>query len=261
MKKKFLKIEKRLRLVIASLLMSLFFLISTFFFFDKALIFIPLLIVVSYFLTYFALLEEIEKIEWGMLFLPPILLVISTYLFYFLFPGRWLTRLPAFIFFGISYYALLLCSNIFNVGVEKSLQLYRPAFSINVFYQLVILFFLLQVIASFRFNFLINGLLTGGVSFILALHFFWTRQLKLSLDQEIIIYSAFIGLLLTEAAMVLSFVPLNSSVFSLFLIALYYTQTNLIFNFLEKTLFKETIREYLIVLIFIFIVTVFTIKW
>jgi hypothetical protein len=261
MKKRFLKIEKRLRLALASLVMSFFFLFSTFFFFDKAIFFIPLFTAISYFLTYFALLEEIEKIEWGMLFLPTILLVIATYLFYFLFPGRWLTRLPTVIFFGISYYALLLCSNIFNVGVEKSLQLYRPAFSINVFYQLVILFFLLQVIFSFRFNFLINGLFIGAISFILSLHFFWTRQLKLFLEKEIIVYSALIALLLIETTMVLSFVPLDSSVFSLFIIALYYAQTNLIFNFLEKTLFKETVREYLIVLTFIFIVTVFTIKW
>lgn len=261
MKKRFLKIEKRLRFVISSLIMSFFFLFSTFFFFDKAIFFVPFLIGISYFLTYFALLEEIEKIEWIMLFLIPILFVITTYLFYFLFPGRWLTRIPAVIFFGISYYAILLCSNIFNVGVEKSLQLYRPAFSVNVFYQLVILFFLLQVIFSFRFNFLINGLLTGVISFILSLHFFWTRQLKLHFEREVILNAVFVSLLLFQTTVVLSFIPINSSILSLFIVALYYTQTNLIFNFLEKTLFKETIREYLIVLIFIFIVTLFAINW
>jgi len=261
MKKRFLKIEKRLRLVIASLLMSVFFLFSTFFFFDKAIFFIPLFVLISYLLTYFALLEEIEKIEWAMLFLIPILFVVATYLFYFLFPGRWLTRIPTVIFFGISYYAILLCSNIFNVGVEKSLQLYRPAFSVNVFYQLVILFFLLQVIFSFRFNFLINGILIGLTSFILSLHFFWTRQLKLHFERGEVLNAVYVSLLLFQTTVVLSFVPINSSILSLFIVALYYTQTNLIFNFLEKTLFKETIREYLIVLIFIFIVTLFAIDW
>jgi hypothetical protein len=261
MKKRFLKIEKRLRLVIASLLMSVFFLFSTFFFFDKAIFFIPLFVLISYLLTYFALLEEIEKIEWAMLFLIPILFVVATYLFYFLFPGRWLTRLPSVIFFGISYYALLLCSNIFNVGVEKSLQLYRPAFSVNSFYQLVILFFFLQVILSFRFNFVVNALLTGLIGFILSLHFFWTRQLKLEVEREVVVHGGFVSLLLMEATTVLSFLPVNASIFSLFIIALYYTQNNIIFNFLEKTLFKETIREYLIVLIFIFIATLFAINW
>jgi len=261
MKKKFLKIEKRIRLAIATLAMTVLFLFSTFFFFDKAFYFIPLFVICSYFLTYFALLEGIEKIEWLMLFLPPILLTISTYLFYFLFPGRWLTRLPAVIFFAISYYAILLCSNIFNVGVEKSLQLYRPAFSINFFYQLVILFFLFQVIFSFHLDFFINGLGSGVIAFILALHLFWSRRLTLSLEKENIILAGLVGILVFQSAVVLSFLPLNSSIFSLFLIAFYYVLSGLIYNFSEKTLFKETIKEYLTVLFFISFITLVSVLW
>ncbi len=132
--KKFLKIEKRVRLVTASLVLSALMLLTTFFFFDKALIFIPLLIIASYFFTFFAIIEGIEKIEWFTLFVIPVILTLSFYLFYFLFPVRWLTRIPFIILYGISIYANLLASNIFNVKMEKSLQLYRAAFSVNFFF-------------------------------------------------------------------------------------------------------------------------------
>lgn len=261
MKKRFLKIEKRVRFIISTVIITLLFLFSTLFFFDKARVFLPLLIGATYFLVYFSLLEDIEKIEWVMLFLMPIFFVISLYLFYFLYPSRWLTRMPTSIFFAISFYALLLCSNIFNVGVEKSLQLYRPAFSISVFYQLLTLFLIFQVIISFHFSYLVNGFLVGGITFILAIYFFWTINLKLYLDQEVLRYAGFIALILTELAVLFSFVPINPSIFSLFLVACYYVATGLIHAYLNKSLYKEIIREYLIVLFIIFFITLITIEW
>lgn len=261
MKRKLLKIEKRLRFVISTAIITVLFLFSTLFFFDKAFIFIPLLAFSTYLLVYFSLLEDIEKIEWLMLFLMPIFFVISTYLFYFLYPGRWLTRMPMAIFFAISFYALLLCSNIFNVGVEKSLQLYRPAFSVSVFYQLITLFFIFQVVMSFHFNFIVNGLLIGGIGLIMAIYFFWSINPKLYLDQEVIKYSGFVSLLLTELAVLFSFIPINPSIFSLFHVACYYVATGLVHAYLNRSLYKETIREYLIVFFIIFLIVLLTIKW
>ncbi len=111
-----IKIDKNVRFLISTFVLGLVMLISTMFFFDKAPIFIVLLAVLSYFLTLFSLLEQIEKIEWFMLFLIPVLFTISFYLFFFLFPVRWLTRVPFVIFYTVSIYALLRSSNIFNVG-------------------------------------------------------------------------------------------------------------------------------------------------
>ena len=128
------KIDKRLRLVISVLVLGLLMLISTFFNFDKVFFFLPIFIVVTYLLSYFSLLEGIKKIGWFGLFLMPELVTVFFYLFYFLFPGRWLTRLPFIFIYEVSIYAVLLCANIFNVGVEKNLQLYRAPFSIHFFF-------------------------------------------------------------------------------------------------------------------------------
>ena len=95
--KKAIKIDKRIRLVISVSILGLLMLFSTFFNFDKASFFLPVFIIATYLLSYFSLLEGIKKISWFGLFLMPELITLFFYLFYFLFPGRWLTRLP-FIF-------------------------------------------------------------------------------------------------------------------------------------------------------------------
>ncbi len=261
LKKKFLKIEKRLRFVISTFVITVIFLFSTFFFFDKAIFFVPLLILTSYFLTYFSILENIKKIEWLTLFLPQILFVIGLYFFYFLFPGRWLTRLPMLIFLAISYYAISLSSNIFNVGVEKSLQLYRPAFSISFLYQLITFFLFLQVIFSFHFSFLINALLVGLISFILAVYFFWIRDLQPTITKEMIKYGFFVALVIVEIATLFFFIPVNYSILSLFLVSNYYILTGLIHNYLNKSFYKETIREYLIVLVITSLMMLFSVQY
>jgi len=255
------KIDKRLRLVISVLVLGLLMLISTFFNFDKVFFFLPIFIVVTYLLSYFSLLEGIKKIGWFGLFLMPELVTVFFYLFYFLFPGRWLTRLPFIFIYEVSIYAVLLCANIFNVGVEKNLQLYRAAFSINFFYQALVSFLFYNVLFSFRYSFLVNVLGTGIGSFLLSLQLFWSIRLNQYFDREILVYSMFTALLMLEASLVISFLPLKTAVYSLFLMGTYYSVTGVIHNHLDEKLFKETIREYVSVWIFVLIITLLSLNW
>src|SRR5690606_13810906 len=113
-------------------IMTLTLTVSTFFPFSEwRWLFGFILIIVSYMTTYIAVFEGIDGVEWYMLFLMPICLAIALYVFYSLLPVRWLTRLPFLFLFALTYYAMLLASNILNIGVDKSLQLYRAAFSVN----------------------------------------------------------------------------------------------------------------------------------
>ncbi len=259
--KKILSIEKRFRFAIAVIFLTAAVFVSTLFTFDSAIYFIPTLAFMAYIATYFSVMEGIEKVEWFMLFLMPVAITVSFYLFYFLFPGRWLTRVPFILTFAPSIYAILLCSNIFNVGVEKSLQLYRAAFSVNFFYQSLIIFLIFNVIFSLRFNFILNSILVFAISFILGLQLFWTIRLKMQIEKEILLFAVFLSFALAQVSMVLSFVPLNISIFALFLTASYYSLSGLMYAYLDQRLFKETIREYLIVLGFVLLIVLLSLNW
>lgn len=254
-------IEKRIRLALAAIITSLVFLVSTFFFFDRAFFFLPVLCIVMYVSAYFALLEDIEKIELITLFIVPILFVISSYFFYFLFPVRWLTRLPFIILIGISVYALLLSSNIFNVGVEKNLQLYRAGFSVNYLFQTVIYFLFSIVVASFHWGFLANAFVLGILGFILSFQLYWSIKLDLIIKKEIIQYAAMTAFILGEGSILLSFLPIQSSIFGLVIAVGYYSVTGLTYLFIDERLFKHSLREYIFILFFIGIILVLSMAW
>ncbi len=254
----FLRIEKRVRFVISSLLLSFLMLFSTFFLFDKAWFFIPVLGLFAYVLTYFSIIESIEKSEWLTLFILPVFFTISFYLFYFLFPVRWLTRVPFILIYSVSIYAMFLTSNILNVGVEKSLQLYRAAFSVNYFYQTVIVFLFSNILFSFRVNYLINALGLGIVMLPLAIQLLWSIKLDLTLEKAIFLYAALISIIVAQIALIVSFLPLKASLSALVVTASYYSLSGLINSYLDNRLFKQTIREYLFVWCFVLAIALLT---
>lgn len=257
----FLKIEKRIRFVISTLVLVFLVLFSTFFQFDAAWFFIPIFVTTSYFLTWFSIVEGIEKSEWLTLFILPVLFTVGFYLFYFLFPVRWLTRVPFIALYGISIYAILLTSNIFNVGVEKSLQLYRAAFSVNYFYQTLIVFLVVNIIFFIREMFLINGLIAGIVVFPLSLQLYWSVKLDSFIDRALLRYSFFVSLIMAQIVMVASFVPLRPTIAALFATVSYYSLTGLITAHLDNRLFKNTVREYVFVWAFVLVIVALTLNW
>lgn len=255
-------VPKRIRIIVATIIMTVLLTISSFFTFTTSwFIFIPVIIVVSYITTYLAIYEGVDKIEWYTLFVMPILLSISLYLFYSLLPVRWLTRLPFIVLFSFGYYAMLLTSNIFNVGVEKSIQLYRAAFSINYLTQTFIVFLCVVVSLSFRFNFILNAAIAGLVALIASVQLFWSVKLEHRFDQRIFILGIGVALLIFEVALLLSFMPLRINVVALTITALYYSITGIIYNYLGDRLFKNVIREYAFVTIFVIFIAVLTIQW
>ena len=254
-------IEKRLRFVISTVSLTALILISTFFFFDRSSIFIPLLIVASYGASFFSLYEGIEKIEWYMLFLMPVLLSVAMYLFYFLFPVRWLTRIPFILIYGISMYATLLSSNIFNVGVEKNLQLYRAGFSVNYFIQTMVFFLFGNVLASFHWGFLANALVFGVLSGTMALQLYWSIRLDMHLRKEVLNHALLTAILVAEASLLLSFLLLQESIFALTISVLYYCIAGLTHLHLDERLFKQSITEYITILLVILSILFLSMSW
>jgi hypothetical protein len=258
-----LRIEKRIRFVISMLVMASLVLLSTsaVFSFDARYLFIPLFVLSAYICTYFALLEDIEKIEWLTLFTMPIFFTLAMYMFYFLIPVRWLTRLPFLAIYCVSMYALFSISNIFNVGVGKSLRLYKAAFSVNVLFQTLVTFLLFSVILSYRADFYINAIVVFVTAFLLVFQMLWSVRLDLDqYNREILRYSAVIAVLMGEIAAVVSFVPLRSSVGAMFLAACYYSIVGLASAYIDNRLFKSVVREYLIALVVVGIVSFLTVS-
>jgi hypothetical protein len=258
----FLNINKRFRFVFSVLALGAILLISSLFYFESAWVFLPVLLLAAYCVTYFSILEGIEKKEWLMLFIMPVLLTFSFYAFYFLFiPVRWITRIPFLIIYGFSFYAILLTSNIFNVGVDRSLQLYRAAFAINYFFQTVVLFLLLSVVFLFKQVFLVNALLVFIIVFPLSLQLLWSVKPKVTIDRKTIIYSLFISLCLAEVTIILSFLPLQATIISLFLTAVFYSISGLIYHYIDEKLYGPVFREYMIVLVVVGIIVALSIQW
>jgi hypothetical protein len=258
----FLKINKRIRFVGSVMILTGFLLFTTFFYFDKAWIFIPLLVLGSFFATYFSVLEGIEKREWIMLFIMPILLTVSFYVFYFFsIPIRWITRIPFLIVYSFSCYAILLTSNIFNVGVERSLQLYRAAFAINYFFQAVILFLSLSVLFFLKQMYYVNALGVFVIVFMLTLQLLWSVKPKTTIDRKIYSYAVLISLLLSEAAIVISFIPFQAPIMALFITAGYYSLAGIIQYYIDNRLFRPVIREFVFVIIFVTAIVLLSIQW
>lgn len=265
MKTKILKffgrIEKRKRFIIATSLLTFLVLVSSFLTFSRLKSFIIFLSLVAYFLTYFSILEGIKDIDWLMLFILPVYFTAAYVLFYFLLPVRWLTRLPFVLLYAVSIYAILLSSNIFNIGVEKSLQLFRAAFSVNFLFTTITVFLVFNLILSFRLNFLFNFLLTFIFIFPLLAQFLWSVNPKPYFSKELVKYTFLTSLLLGQFALVFSFVPLRTNILALFLTTSFYSLAGLFQAFLEEKLFKERIREYLLVWFIVFIITMLSNSW
>jgi len=238
-------------MVSSSLVMTALMLLSTFYSSERMIVFVSLFIVSSYFFTYFSVYQGIKGIEWFTLFVIPVVLTLAIYFFYLFIPTRWLTRLPLLIIYEIFIYASLLISNIFNVGVKKSLKLYRAAFSINFLFQTIIIFLFANLIFALKFDFVSNFLILSTLLFILALQFFWSVNPVEHLEGKILKLSLFIGIILGEIVVVFSFLPIQGSIFALLVTAVYYALAGLFYLDLDGRLFRERIKEYLVVLVFI----------
>lgn len=246
----FRKINKNVRIFISTLTLT-GLLLSAILFFSFSWPILVILIILTYVFTFFSLLDEIEGVEWYLLFVTPVLFMIAFYLFYFLFPGRWLYRLPIVTLFAFGIFAMLRTANIFNVGVEKSLQLYRAAFSMNFFIHTVILYLSFNFLFSMRLDFYFNMLFTMSLTFLLAIEFFWSIKLDLKITREVWIFALLIAVVVGEVVLVLSFLPFIPSIGSLVVTSVYYSLAGLLYSYLDQRFYKETLREYIVVLLFV----------
>lgn len=218
-------------------------------------------VLVTYLATYIVLLEDIEHIEWVVLFILPIYLAVSLLLFYYLLPVRWLTRIPFLLVLGVGMYASMLAENIFNVGVEKSLPLYRAAYSVSNFLSLLTFFLLFTVLYSFRMHFLLNGFAAFVISWPLLFHNVWVSSPKSVLEERVYKYATINAVLLTEAVIVLNFVPIRTNINALYTVGFIYLLSGLTQEIMNDTVFRQRVNEYIIVFFVLTALVLLTVIW
>jgi len=228
---------------------------------QTAVYFLPVNAIVVYLATYLAVLEDIEHIEWVVLFILPIYFATSVLLFYYLLPVRWLTRIPFLAVLGVGMYASMLSVNIFNVGVERSLPLYRAAYSVSNFLSLLSFFLLYTVLYSFRLHFLLNTFIGVLLSWPLLFHSVWSVNPKSVLEERVYKFATINSVLLGGGILILNFVPIKPNIFALYTVAISYLLLGVTQEIMADTVFKERIREYLIVFSLLTALVLATATW
>jgi hypothetical protein len=255
------KIDKRQRIVVAIGITIISQIFMTLYPFSQVIWFIPFMGILVYIATYIALLEDIEHIEFIALFVLPVYFVMTFLLFFYLLPTRWLTRIPYMVVLSIALYAIFLCENIFNVGVEKSLPLYRAAYSVANFITLVVLFFLFTVLFSFRLHFLLNAFFGGLLAWPLVFQGIWMASPKAVLEERVYKFATIVSILLSIAILVLNFMPIAPSVFAIFTVSIAYALLGIVQETVQNTAFSERIRAYVIVLGLMTILVFLSAQW
>ncbi len=181
--------------------------------------------------------------------------------FWFLLPANIFARLPMIVFYGLGIYALSLTMNVFTVSAVRTIALLRAARGVGFVLTLITLFLIYNAILSLKIPFWGSALLITALSFPLFLQGFWTIPLEKKISKDLLILSAISGLVVGEIAVGLFFWPTTLVVGSIFLTVAVYVLLGLGQTKLEQRLFTQTVKEYLLVGILVFIGMFFATHW
>lgn len=256
-------LNKRQKIVVTSVLLTLGFILITqpvnvLF---RRYYLVLILGVAGYILMLFSLWKGMTRQKALLLFILPVFYVCAFTGFYFLFKYvRWLTRLPAAIFFGVSFYWLVLSQNILNVASDRAIPLYRAASTANFVYTIFTFILVVSIVFSLNLPFYWNGLIVGVLSFPLSLQSLWSVKME-KLNSQLVVYSFVISVVLGESAVALSFWPQAPLITSLLINSINYIFLGILSEYLRDRLKKKVILEYSQIggglMLFIFLLTNF----
>lgn len=263
--KKIQFLDKQQRFVIQTVILTAGLLVSQLIWTDFRFPMVIILGISAYILTAWSLKEDIVGIEWIVLFILPVIFTSAVSLFYFLLPGRWISRLITSIIFAVGTYAIVRAENIYNVAAERSIQLLRVAQTVGLLITLVVVFFAVIVVYSLRVSFWANMLIIIPIIFALVYQSLWTVKLETKFTRNLLLYSAIVSLCIAQIMGGLSFWPIFKSlglaVAALFVSSAYYCLVGIIQQYLTGRMFINTIREYIISFLFMFGLLFLTTRW
>ena len=217
---------------------------------------VGLFLIVSYFMSAWALADDLEIHEWLTVVPFPALYAVSVSLFYFLLPEGITSQFILLAVFGIGMYALFLTSNIYSVAKGRTIQLLHAAYAIGLLFTLMTSLLFTNTIFGLRLPFYLNGLFSGLVHFPLILMSLWSIRLENYISGEILALSGVLTLFLIELTIAISFYPFSAWNIALFVMAFIYVSLGILHSFLKERLFESTLREYSLVATFVIIMFV-----
>lgn len=248
--------RRREKFVIVSVLLSLSLLATQYIPLEWRYLATAIFFVISYFSSAWALSDDLHSHEWLTIVPFPALYASSVSLFYFLLPEMFWSRLIIIAIFGVGMYALFLTSNIFSVAKGRTIQLLYAAHAVALFFIMLTSLLFSNVIFSLRLPFYLNAVLMFISHFPLVLTSLWSIELKQKIDKEIALYSLIFTLILTEFAILFSFLPMQIWNQALFIMSFLYVGLSVLQSFLKGRLFKNTVHEYNLVAILMIVLFV-----
>lgn len=253
-------LNKRQKIVITATLLTIGLLSTQLVDFNLRFRFIAGLGILAYILTLWSLWEGIDRTKMVILLILPTFYTVAVASFYFLLPVRWLTRLPVALFFGLSFYLLQLCQNVFNVAAIRTIPLYRAASTASFLFTLITALFLYNVIFAFNLAFLWSGLIIFLVTFPLIVQTFWNIEME-NVSLLILIQSFVLSLIIGEFAIALSFWPMPITMRSLALASSLYIMVGLMTQELRSRLQKRVVWEYILIGVTVLLASFVTSSW
>jgi hypothetical protein len=196
-----------------------------------------------------------------MVFILPLFFTIGVGFFWFLLPISILTQIFVVVLYAIGIYVLYLTSNIFTVSTFRTIALVRAARGVGFVLTLLTLFFIFDTTLSLKWQIYYTSAIVFLVSVPLFLQGFWAFDLERTLSEKLLPFSFVSSLVVAEVSSILFFWPVGVAVGSLFLTAACYILLGLGQAEIEGRLFNQTVREFLVVGLFVLVGMFLVTSW
>lgn len=255
------KFTKRQKIIASSLVFIFSFLVST----QRENIvfgqyyFIWAMGLLAYCLSLWSFWDEMTKLKAAVVLILPALFAVGATGFYFTFREvRLITQIPTALILGFMFYALMLSQNVFNIAASRTIPLYRAASTTSFVFTLLTAFFLFGILYTLNLPFYWNFLIAFLISLPLVLQSLWTVEME-KVSPLVIAYSIILSLITAECALILSFWPVQPTIWSLFLATSIYLTVGVLTESMKERLDRRVAWEYIgvgvVVITFAFLAT------
>jgi hypothetical protein len=253
--------NKRIKFLVTTIVLTVGFLVLGLYAEQSRLLYIGGLTAVTVLLFIWSLLGSLRLNATLLVLVLPAFYTFGVGLFWFLLPSGPFTSLPVTALYAVGIYALVLTSNIYVVSAIRTIALARAAKGVGFVMTLFTLFLVYDAVLSLRLPLHLNSIALALGTLPLLVQGLWAGKLTTTVPRKIWTYSLVFSYGVAATSSVLYFWPVSVVVGSLFMTGVVYVLLGLGQAKLDARLFKQTMREYVVVGVAVFLATLFTTHW